>query len=172
MFFSKAADNSYRKMSSSAYNLLREELARFLAVNADEILIAKDEKGCPYVEGKSDIFISLSHSNGVVVCAFSDKKVGVDIELVKKRRKSVENRVFTDGEISLLNSSEDQDRAFYTLWTLKESYLKAIGTGFADNAKEIEFFSLESPINSNKPECSFSVGECDDFVYSLCEKNF
>lgn len=171
-FFEKSTGENYHQISSAAHSLLKKELARYLSLDADEVVIAKDEKGCPYVEGKKDIFISISHCNGYIMCAFSDDKIGVDVELVKKRRKSVESRVFTEVEISLLNKSENEDRAFYTLWTLKESYLKAIGTGFADNAKDVEFYSLELPIKSNKSEYTFTVGERDGFVYSVCEKKF
>lgn len=172
VFFEKSAGDSYKQMSEAVHSLLKRELARHLCLSVDDIVISKDDKGCPYIEGKDDIFVSLSHSYGVVMCAFSDTPVGVDIELVKKRHKSVERRVFTEGEISLVDSAEDEDKAFFTLWTLKESYLKAIGTGFSDNAKETEFFSLDLPIESNKPEYSFSVGECEGFVYSVCEKKF
>ncbi len=172
VFFENAAGESYREMSSAAHSLLKRELAHYLMMDVDDIVIAKDEKGCPYIAGKDNLFISLSHSKGLVMCAFSDNKVGIDVELAKKRRKSVEIRVFTDGEISLVDNAEDEDKAFFTLWTLKESYLKAIGTGFADNAKNIEFYSLVSPIESNKPEYSFTVGERDGFVYSVCEKKF
>ncbi len=172
IFFEKSAGESYQQISNAAHYLLKNELARYLSLDADEIVIAKDEKGCPYIYGRTDIFISISHCNGYIMCAFSDNKIGVDIELIKKRRKSVESRVLTDNEISLLNIADDEDRAFYTLWTLKESYLKAIGTGFADNAKDVEFFSLELPIKSNKSEYTFTVGEYDGFVYSVCEKKF
>lgn len=172
VFFEKSAGDSYKQMSEAVHSLLKRELARHLCLSVDDIVISKDDKGCPYIEGRDDIFVSLSHSYGVVMCAFSDTPVGVDIELVKKRLKSVERRVFTEGEISLVDSAEDEDKAFFTLWTLKESYLKAIGTGFSDNAKETEFFSLDLPIESNKPEYSFSVGECEGFVYSVCEKKF
>lgn len=170
VFFEKSSGESYQEISSAAHFLLKNVLARYFSLDADEIIIAKDEKGCPYIEGRDNVFVSLSHSYGVVMCAFSDTPIGVDIELVKKRRKSVESRVFTDGEISLVDSAEDEDKAFILLWTLKESYLKAIGTGFADNAKEIEFYSLEMPIKSNKPEYTFTTGECSGFVYSVCEK--
>lgn len=159
-------------MSEAVHSLLKRELARYLSLSVDNIVISKDDKGCPYIEGMNNIFVSLSHSGGTVMCAFADTSIGVDIELVKKRRKSVERRVLTDGEISLVDSAEDEDKAFFTLWTLKESYLKAIGTGFSDNAKEVEFFSLDSPIKSNKPEYRFAVGEGDGFVYSVCEKKF
>ena len=172
VFFEKSAGDSYRQMSDAVHSLLKRELARYLSVDSDEIVIAKDDKGRPYIDGMDDIFISLSHSYGVVMCAFSDAPVGIDIELIQKRRKSVERRVFTDDESSLIDSAKDEDKAFFTLWTLKESYLKAIGTGFLDNAKETEFFSLDLPIKSNRTEYSFEIGERDGFVYSICEKKF
>ena len=172
VFFEKSAGESYQEISSAAHFLLKNVLARYFSLDADEIIIAKDEKGCPYIEGRDNVFVSLSHSSGMVMCAYADTPVGVDVELVKKRHKSVENRVFTEGEISLIDSAGDEDKAFFRLWTLKESYLKAIGTGFADNAKEIEFFCIESPIESNKTDYCFTVGEYGEFIYSVCEKKF
>ncbi len=166
-----AEGDSYREMSAAAHGLLRTALANKLKIPENEIIISKDEKGKPYVVGRNDVFVSLSHSKRAVMCAVSDRDVGVDIEMCSKRRKSVESRVFTEGEIYLINSANDENRAFFTLWTLKESYLKAIGTGFADNAKKIEFYSLENPIVSNNPDYVFTVGEDDCFVFAVCEKN-
>ncbi len=172
LFFEKSAGDTYLQMSTAAHNLLCRELARHLSINADSITIFKDEHGRPYIEGFDNIFVSLSHSHGAVMCAFSDNPIGVDIEQAGKRRKSVEDRVFTSNEISLLDQAENEDKAFFTLWTLKESYLKAIGTGFSDNAKEIEFLSLASPVKSNKSEFDFTTGEYENMIYSVCEKKF
>lgn len=157
-------------MSDAAHNLLRTAIEEKYDIPKNEIVILKDDKGKPYIEGRDDIFVSLSHSKGAVMCGVSDKEVGVDIELCTKRRKSVESRVFTEREISLLNSAEDEDKAFFTLWTLKESYLKAIGTGFADNAKSIEFLSLRNPVQSTDENYSFTVDEYDGFLFAVCEK--
>ena len=170
IFWAESSENSYKEMSATAHNLLCDVIADKLGIHANEINILKDERGKPYIDGHSDMFISLSHCKGVVMCAFSDKDIGVDVEMCVKRRKSVESRVFTDFEISLLENSDDEDKAFFTLWTLKESYLKAIGTGFSDNAKNIEFLSLKNPIESNNKNYSFTVGERDNFVFAVCEK--
>ncbi len=161
---------NYREMSDAAHNLLRTAIEEKYGIPNNEIVILKDDKGKPYIEGMDDVFVSVSHSKGAVMCAVSDKQVGVDIELCAKRRKSVESRVFTEYEISLLNSAEDEDKAFFALWTLKESYLKAIGTGFADNAKNIEFLSLENPVESTDKSFSFTVDEYDGFLFAVCEK--
>lgn len=171
IYFEKTDDCSYKAMSYRAYDLLRRKLAEYLSVSLCEILIKKDDKGKPFIVGREDIFVSISHSCGMVMCAFSDKEIGVDIELVRERRKSVEKRVFTDAESFLIDGSSDENTAFFTLWTLKESYLKAIGTGFANNAKEIEFITIENPVISNNKNFDFKCGIKSTFVFSVCEKN-
>jgi hypothetical protein len=47
-FFEKSTGENYHQISSAAHSLLKKELARYLSLDADEVVIAKDEKGCPY----------------------------------------------------------------------------------------------------------------------------
>lgn len=169
-FYKKTADLSPAEQSKAAYSLLKEKLAEFYNVNPADISFFKDDKGCPFVKGIDGVHVSVTHTRGLVACAFSDDRVGVDAEMIASRRKSVEKRVFTDNEISLLGKAADADTAFFTLWTLKESYLKAIGTGFADNAKEVEFTSYENPVTSNKADFSFFSNVVDGYAISVCEK--
>ena len=58
--------------------------------------------------------------------------VGVDIE----KQRAVDylrlaERFFHPGETAYLLQAGDPCEAFFTLWTLKESYLKATGDGFS-----------------------------------------
>lgn len=163
-------EDKYREMSKAAHSLLRRSVADKLSVSDEQIAILKDANGRPYIQGVNDIFVSLSHSKGTVMCAVSDKEIGVDVEMCSKRRKTVESRVFTDRETSLIDKAENEDEAFYTLWTLKESYLKAIGTGFAGNAKSIEFYTLKNPIESSNTSYNFTVGKRNEFLFAVCEK--
>lgn len=169
-YYEKTAALSRSEQSAAAYNLLRSKLAEHFCTDSARITFRKDEKGCPFVEGIDGVFISVTHTDGLVACAFADSRVGVDAEKVSVRRKSVEKRIFTDGEISLVDTSSAPDSAFFALWTLKESYLKAIGTGFSDNAKTVEFFTLENPIKSNKEEYTFDTQFLGDFAISVCQK--
>ena len=170
IYFARAAGESHKEMSSFAYNLLIDKLSQRLSLPQSDIVINKDERGKPFVEGREDVFVSISHSKGAVMVGISDKPIGVDIEMLKTRRKTVEKRVFTDREISLIDSSTDENKAFFVLWTLKESYLKAIGTGFADNAESICFYSLDEPILSDSEDYYFSIGELENFIFAVCEK--
>ena len=141
-----------------------------MGFSEDEITIFKDEKGKPYLRDIPEANISISHTKGAVMVGFSNHPIGVDIECVKLRRKSVESRVFTKDESNMIDSAADENKAFFSLWTLKESYLKAIGTGFSDNSKEIEFYSLSNPVNSNQNSFCFETGEWEGFAFSICEK--
>ncbi|MBQ3603548.1 MAG: 4'-phosphopantetheinyl transferase superfamily protein [Clostridia bacterium] len=169
-YYKKTAKLSPAEQSEAAYSLLKEKLAEFYNVDTAEISFFKDDKGCPFVKGIDGVFVSVTHTNGLVACAFASNRVGIDAEMISARRKSVEKRVFSDNEISLINKSTDADTAFFTLWTLKESYLKAIGTGFADNAKTVEFFGIENLIISNAENHFFLSNIVDGYVISVCEK--
>ena len=82
-------------------------------------------RGCPP--------FNLSHAGDYAVLAVTDgAPVGVDIE----RCRAVDcyrlaERFFHADETAFLRAADDPYAAFFTLWTLKESYLKAEGVGFA-----------------------------------------
>ncbi len=171
IFFAKTQEDTYSLQSSFAHSFLKKRLAEYIGCSEDEFTILKDEKGKPYLKDIPEANISISHTKGAVMVGFSNHPIGVDIERVKTRRKSVESRVFTMSESNLIDSSADENKAFFSLWTLKESYLKAIGTGFSDNAKEIEFYSLSNPVNSNQNSFLFETGEWEECAFSVCEKS-
>ena len=86
----------------------------------------------------ADVQFSFSHSGDMVACAVSDCPVGVDIEFSKKDGWPVAQRFFAAEEVELLRNSQDS-ALFYRLWTLKESYLKALGCGMT---KPLASFSV------------------------------
>jgi len=84
---------------------------------------------------------SLSHSHGHVICgvAPADWKLGVDIERIRSRDvMALADWVCSPYEKQNLGrlSGPIQLRHFYSLWTLKEAFIKAARLGFpADMAK-------------------------------------
>ncbi|MDF9507965.1 4'-phosphopantetheinyl transferase family protein, partial [Bacillus cereus] len=58
--------------------------------------------------------------------------MGIDIEQIRPIKLKDILKVFSEKEIEDLNlkTLADKYNYFYDLWTLKESYIKAIGTGF------------------------------------------
>lgn len=97
--------------------------------------IAVDGCGKPYLAG--DDFFSLSHSGDYVILAVAGCRVGVDIEKLVSSAGFLEADCLTDKERAWL-SAENSDRAFFELWTGKESVMKATGLGFRLSPKSVD----------------------------------
>ena len=86
------------------------------------------------------IHFNRSDSGAFVVCAVDQQPIGVDIEQILPVDMAMADIVFTDLEKDHLYAAvTEQHRLarFYTLWTLKESYLKALGKGLYVNPIDI-----------------------------------
>ena len=128
-----------QETSEAARELLVSALENEYGIPAAEVRIEKDEKGKPYLEGYSDLYISISHSGPYIACAFGDKPVGVDTEMWKahpKWRRIVDKMHLREREAfdracggAASEEAEEPVEAFCDLWVRKESFLKAIGEG-------------------------------------------
>lgn len=111
------------------------------------------------VLGRPDIAVSLSHTKGLVATAIATAcQLGVDAEAVDASAVSRQTaQTFcTPREQQILVAAGDDGpsvEGFFTLWTLKESLLKATGTAIATPPEAIEF-SL-SPIELRQAPASF-----------------
>lgn len=92
-------------------------------------------------------FFNLSHSGDFVMLVISDTPVGCDIERLHKAILS--HHVFHPKELAhlrLLPEGDTRNREFLRLWTAKEAFLKAIGTGIDANASSYDL-SSDEPIH-------------------------
>lgn len=88
------------------------------------------ENGKPFLCGRDDIYFNISHSEKMVICAFSDRPVGADIEAYRHFDDDLANFVYHESEIrQICSSGIDADIGFTQLWTIKESIMKYFGTG-------------------------------------------
>lgn len=74
---------------------------------------------------------SLSHSGERVLCALSDEAVGADLQQLKPYNPALARRFFSKEEAVWLEEQRERDLAFSLLWSLKESYVKFLGSGIA-----------------------------------------
>ena len=124
-----------RRRSLGVWRLMEDMLAArgFRAQEA-----AVDARGKPYCDG---VFFSLSHAGDLALCAVSDGPVGCDIEHVKDAPFETAPRIFCPGELAYLRAAQDEreaQRRFFTLWTLKESYMKMTGEGLGLSPERLE----------------------------------
>jgi 4'-phosphopantetheinyl transferase len=136
-----------RRLHVLARGLQRTVLAACLpGVEPAALTFAKGPKGRPSLAppfDSSGIDFNLAHTAGMVVLAVSvGTGLGVDIESAGKPGPlAAARRYFSRQEVAALDAlpDEDQPRRFLRLWTLKEAYLKAIGTGIAGGLGSMTF---------------------------------
>ena len=92
----------------------------------------------------SGLRFNVSHSALLVAMVVTRAgRVGVDVECLNARAAplALATRYFTSSEARQLAAlpATEQQRHFYRLWTLKEAWLKATGTGVADGLAGISF---------------------------------
>lgn len=105
---------------------------RYLSKETEEINVISEKYMKPFIECGGKLKYNISHSGGYILLAFTyGSEVGVDIE---KKDDSFD-------VMSLINVLHPVERTavlengnvdtFYTIWTAKEAYVKAIGKGFS-----------------------------------------
>ena len=157
--------------SAAAHAMLRKVLPLYanehgIALNGDPMLLRSD-MGKPYFAGLPGIFVNIAHCRGLAAVLLSACECGVDVESVRPLREKVVRRVFSDEEQRALSEAADPDRLFTRLWTLKESYVKAIGIGISYPMREVSF-TLGRTITCTKPDAAFCQLDEGEFILSAC----
>jgi 4'-phosphopantetheinyl transferase len=125
---------------------LRQILAGYLNIPAPEITFVRQERGKPQLAGgfqETGIQFNLSHTQNLALVAVAkDTPVGVDVEKLRpvKNMRSLSERFFTATEAQAIANlpSEQQQQAFFEIWTRKEAYLKGMGCGLAGALNRVE----------------------------------
>lgn len=168
-----------RKPEDKKLSLLAEYLLNF-ALNKEGITnytILKGEHGKPFIENKN-IFFNLSHSGKVCICAVSDKEVGCDVEKLGKANMKVAKRFFSPEEYKALENADEnvKDDMFFRIWTMKESFIKAIGTGLgmALDSFSVDLSEIAPFLSYSTDERAFCLKEynlIEGYKISLCALN-
>jgi len=119
--------------------ILREILGLYLDWDPGRLIFAYGPRGKPMLGmgcGDGTLRFNLSHSQGVGLIAVArNREVGVDIEHVRPMPgiETMASRSFSRQESAALlgMSPERRQRGFFSCWTRKEAYLKAVGDGLA-----------------------------------------
>jgi len=132
----------YRRQDSQDLFLVAHVATRFVLSHYEtpapgEWAYEKSENGRPEIaDGPPGLRFNISHTEGMVaVLVHGERDAGVDVESPWRKTDitSVSKRVFTERERSAMLALPEEEQAarFYQLWTLKESFIKAKGKGFA-----------------------------------------
>lgn len=90
----------------------------------------------PYLD--DTISFNISHSGEYIICAISETElVGSDVEEITNVPMDDFANLFAPVEWNEVINSTDRHRAFFTLWTKKEAFLKVIGCGLNQPLNEV-----------------------------------
>ena len=156
--------------------LINEGLSLF-GLSEKDALLSFGENGKPYFSSHRNIFFNISHSGNMAACVFSDKEIGLDIEKVDVPDFKVAEKYFTENEKKYIQHHPSpvlRNQAFYKIWTLKESFVKATGKGLS-----VPFYDFEITVDKNisisqtftDKKYYFKVFEIDGLIVSVCSEN-
>lgn len=168
--------DSDRESSIAARGALRVLLSGYTGIPAAAIEFRYSETGKPALVSPAfsqlpsrqhagdTVAFNVSHSGKWVVLAIGRNRcIGVDVETIRRDMDvmTVASRYFTPEEAALIANSDDQHATFFNLWSRKEAYVKAIGSGLF---RELNRFAV--PIVGNTlPE----TGEKEGWIYQRLE---
>lgn len=155
---------------SAAERLLRLGLRRAFDIQPQEMDVERNSFGKPRLRGRPDVHFNITHCRRAVAVLVADRPVGVDVEAVRSRDAHVAARCFDVSEQARVEGAADPDREFFRYWTLKESYVKALGCGLRYPVRDVSFqVSPTGEPESNKPHAGFRlVEEFPSVVIALC----
>lgn len=131
------------------------------AVGGAEEQVERTPQGKPYLKDRPDFHFNLTHSGRWVAVAWGARPVGLDVEVFRANAETgkLARRFFCPDEQACLNEHPDR---FFKLWTMKESYLKYLGTGLT---RALNSFSVLEP---EALGVSFVSYELEDAFLTLC----
>jgi 4'-phosphopantetheinyl transferase len=119
-----------RRQSIGVELLLRQALADCApeAIWPPEITVGEQGRPEWNLEG---LYFNLAHSGSIAACVIADRPVGLDVQKPCDYRDALVRRFFSEEEQAALSDPVERDRRFVRLWSMKESYIKALGRGLA-----------------------------------------
>lgn len=163
-----------RRRSLGAEALLNHVLRDNFPQISCPVTLLTDEYEKPFLkteENMDAVSFNLSHSGNYALCAVGEHSIGCDIELRKENNAGVARRFFTRKECEHI---ADVD-SFFTYWTLKESFVKAVGRGLSMpmNSFEVQMGEQGEPVSylCDSIETQYigkSFDEIDGYFVAVC----
>lgn len=153
----------FRRPTTRNQHVVGRGMARRLlggdAVRVDAIQFQTMRYGKPQVVAPEQARqpFNVAHTEGLVLCGIANMIepsggdsccLGVDVERIDRTTDpGLAERFFAPPEIELLRDVDDEDQrreVFLRVWTLKESFIKAIGTGMQTPLADFAFEDVAS----------------------------
>ena len=122
-----------------ARGVLRVLLSHYLGIAPDRLSFCYGSYGKPELsptQSKQTVRFNVSHSRGVILYAVTrDRHVGIDVEYIRRDFpcEEIAQKFFAPEEHAILHQIPIAMRypVFFSCWTRKEAYIKAMGKGLS-----------------------------------------
>ncbi len=168
----------YKRTQDLQNSLFSYLLAKYLihvlyGLEFDNIKFKYNDFGKPLIDSNEEIYFNISHCDNYIVCALDNKSIGIDIERIANIDLKIVDRFFTYEECKFINSSENYKiERFYEIWTMKESYIKAIGMGLSMPLYRFSVISDSNTIFYNNQQYNFLKFNVNTYYkISVCSIN-
>lgn len=148
-------------LSAAAWMLLKYGLENEFGVCLSDLEIQTGTHGKPYFAGDEGLEFNLSHSHHGIAAALSRRPVGTDLQKILPYNERLADRICSEREKKLLKSAENPAKTLYSIWAMKESYVKFTGEGMTGNFAGIPYEG-KAKLYDISPE--FALAVC-------CEEN-
>lgn len=171
--------NTDKEITLLSKIMARTLLAEHIKCNPLLLQISKGKYGKPYLPQNPHFHYNVSHAGSILCLAIADSEIGVDIEEEKNIEEAVMQFSCTEEEYNQLKSTNSENRisSYFKTWCLKESFLKAIGTGLfrqlksfsiiENKDKQIKLKDYEDSENSEKWKFHYER-VLRNYHFSLC----
>lgn len=155
--------------------LLRSTLSRYAPVAPADWSFRDAARGRLEIDGPRDaptLRFNIAHAEGLVACLVSHRTAcGVDVEHPRRRIDVARfaGRFYAPHEAAAVRHAApaERDALFYSIWTLKEAYLKARGLGISVPLASLSFTldrerivpRFDPPIDDSPAAWSFALFE-------------
>lgn len=180
--------NTDAKAAIAGRLLIRKLVCVKMGLPWDRFRLDRTPRGKPYLAHASDSgsaswSFNISHQGDfAVLVAERGRPVGVDVMKTTRPGSSsvqeffrIMKRQFTELEWRTITSAQsdwDQLRLFYRHWALKESFIKAIGSGLGFDLQRAEFHIAPSQMQMGRVFCQTRMHldeeEEDDWTFEEC----
>lgn len=154
-----------RVLSVTSYALFKYA-THLMGLSWSENDIETNQYGKPFIRGNNFCF-NISHTANAVACAIEFTDIGVDIQERILEYDSLIDRVCTTYEKKKIIGSMCPDQQFTKFWTLKESFVKCIGTGIWDDISHLDFSAFGADAGKMYGYY-FLCKSTDNYCFSVC----
>lgn len=161
-----------------SHALVRNVLSKYANLSPHQWQFKKNAHGRPKIkQSTSDtpLKFNLTHTRDLCACVVTlGLECGIDAEAMDRKNDlmKIAERMFSRSELDFLSNLKDSDyrNAFFKFWTLRESYVKALGTGLAGSSKDFYFCINDNEITiDSKKTMSDLSADNEQWQFTLLE---